>query len=275
MAGINDSPGWKALFDAKPALRRSVYNIVLCLSTDGVNPFRSGQHSCWPIVFKVLNLPPELASRTDLLILAGVVHGPRKPKSFQAYNLLLVDEMLDLRMGVDTTSPDGTQTLTFYGELACHSCDLPANGLLSEQQTSGAHWGCIKCYLEGRTQHNRQLYGQVRRYLPPAADHPYRTDPSFGDQEGRPTPEKRDIVSTLNAAKYAQQQQDRGADIKAYSGRTKGVRGECQLQRLGYDYVLNSLWDVVHVFKELVKKVTRDTHTHTHTNTHTHRSCCT
>ena len=107
MAGISDSPGWKALFDAKPALRRSAYNVILCLSTDGVNPFRSGQHSCWPIVFKVLNLPPELASRTDLLILAGVVHGPRKPKSFQAYNLLLVDEMLDLRAGVDATSPEG------------------------------------------------------------------------------------------------------------------------------------------------------------------------
>ena len=253
MKSIADSPAWKALFDAKPNLRQGLYNIILCLSTDGVNPFRSGQHSCWPVVFKVLNLPPELSSRTDLLVLAAVVHGPRKPKTFQAYNLMIADELLDLREGVKTTSPDGRVTVTFTGELANHSCDLPANGLVTEQQTTGAKWGCLKCLIAGRTKHNRQVYGMARRYLPD--DHPYRTDTTFGDAEIRPPPAKRTLADTVNAATFAQTQRDRGAAPKAYTDRSKGVRGNCELTRLGYDYVLNSLWDIVHVLKELVKKV--------------------
>ena len=126
-------------------------------------------------------------------------------------------------------------------------CHLPVH------TPPGAKWGCLKCLLAGCTKHRRQVYAAARRYLPD--DHPYRTDPTFGDAELRSPPAKRTIADTVNAAKYAQTQRDRGAKPKAYTDRSKGVRGNCELNRLGYDYVLNSLWDIVHVLKELVKKV--------------------
>jgi hypothetical protein len=216
MKGIHDSPAWHKYLKDNPKFgTQSVYDVLLCLSTDGVNPFRSGTHSLWPICVKVLNLQPLLASRTSLLLLAGIVHGPRKPKDFQAYNLMIVDEALTLQRGVRSVSPDGTSSCVFRGDLFNHSCDLPANGLLTNQQCVGAHWGCLKCLIEGRTVLNRQLYGQARRYLPP--QHPFRTDPSFGPPELRPPPPRRTITDTVRHAVYAERQAQIGKPAPADS----------------------------------------------------------
>jgi hypothetical protein len=84
---------------------------MLGYGTDGVNPWRSGFYSMWPLVVKVLNLGPQHASTTELLILAGVVHGPRKPKSLQCYQLLIADEMEGGRQGIDAISPNGKEFL--------------------------------------------------------------------------------------------------------------------------------------------------------------------
>ena len=74
-------------------------------STDGVNPWQGSQYSMWPIVFKVLNLPPHLASRTDLLLLAGVIHGPRSPSDLSPYLMVVLDEMMEGMQGLTVTNP--------------------------------------------------------------------------------------------------------------------------------------------------------------------------
>lgn len=247
---IHQSPEWKAAFERNPWLKSSAYNVLLCMSTDGVNPFRSGQHSCWPIAFKVLNLPPDMASRTDLLILAGIIHGPRKPKIFQAYNLLIVDEILELRRGIISTC--GPISVTFRGDMICHSCDLPAHSLVMNQSSVGAHWGCLKCMLRGRTVCRRQAYGQVRRYLP--TDHRFRTDPGFGEPEVRLAPEARTGAGTEAAATLAAVQFAANTP-KSQAVDTRGVLGECELRRLHYDYTNGAMIDPAHVAKDVMKKV--------------------
>jgi len=42
----------------------------------------------WPLLFKVLNLPPHLASQTNLLLLGGIIHGPTAPSNIQPYLLV-------------------------------------------------------------------------------------------------------------------------------------------------------------------------------------------
>jgi hypothetical protein len=202
MSSVKDSPGWFDAVAGDANMASSVYNILLAYSTDGVNPFRSGQYTLWPMVMKVLNLPPSSASSTALIILAGVVHGPKKPKSMQAYQLCVADE---LRAAYDNpvtaVSPDGMQTIRYRVKLLLHSCDGPANGLVSNQQCSGATWGCIKCLLEGKSSLHRMLYGEVRRWLP--LDHPYRTDPDFGEPELRAAPARRTLEDALAVAQLA------------------------------------------------------------------------
>jgi hypothetical protein len=197
----------------------SLFSIVLAYSTDGVNPFRSGQYSLWPLVFKVLNLPPSLASNTGLLILGGLIHGPRKPKSMQAYQLLVADELIVGGQGLTTTSPDGKTEATFRTKLILHSCDGPANGAVTNQQVAGAYYGCVSCEICGKRECGRILYGGVRRWLP--LDHPYRTDPAFGPPEHRMAPSKRDLTTVRLSGALAQISLQAGRTIKEVTNLTK------------------------------------------------------
>ena len=172
-----------------------------------------------PLSLKVLNLPPSLASSTPLLILAGVIHGPKKPKSIQAYQLMVADEVqLSYKFTSTAELGDGVR-LKFRAKLALHSCDGPANCLCSNQQGAGAKFGCVRCKLEGRTSLGRVLYGCVRRCLPP--DHPYRTDPSLGEEESRPPPPQRTLQQTIGQGLVAEYKTALKVPIKDWSEETE------------------------------------------------------
>jgi hypothetical protein len=182
----------------------SLFNVLLGYSTDGVNPFRSGQYTLWPLTVKVLNLPPTFASSTPLLILAGVIHGPKKPKSLQAYQLALADEIAvgyRYRFGVRSVDPATKREIWFRTKLALHSCDGPANCLAANMQGAGAYYGCIRCEICGYRVLNRVQYGQIRRWLP--LDHAYRFDPHFGEQETRESPPNRKLENVLKVGAFA------------------------------------------------------------------------
>ena len=160
----------------------------------------------------------------------------------------MVDEVMVLRGGVRSTYQG--RSLVFRGDLLCHSCDLPAHSLVNNQQSVGAKWGCMKCMLEGRTECRRQVYGEVRRWLP--AEHPYRTDNSFGLHELRPAPERRTNKATCEAAVIADRQSPPGFDAVVD---TKGVKGRCALDELSYDYTAGTHFDTAHMIKENIRKV--------------------
>jgi hypothetical protein len=61
------------------------------------------------MMFEVLNLPPHLTNKTQVLILAGVTHGPKEPKSLSPILVLLVEELIDLDRGVELTDPNNTE----------------------------------------------------------------------------------------------------------------------------------------------------------------------
>ena len=79
MFGVRDAPVWRKVLKENPLFAQATWKIMLMFSTDGVSPYKAGVYSMWPLIFKVMNLIPQLASKTDLLLLAGIIHGPHEP----------------------------------------------------------------------------------------------------------------------------------------------------------------------------------------------------
>jgi hypothetical protein len=172
-------------------------------------------------------------------------------------------------------SPCGTKSITIHTKLLLHSCDGPGNGLVSGQQVAGATHGCVLCDIKGSTRLGRVLYGQVRRFLPPA--HPMRTDPRYGPPELRAAPELRKIEDAREQAAVAdirvaarEERADIGArtkvslspivfDVNEPRPSRQGYVESCALgpsavEGLGYDYLKGARMDIVHTIKSVVGK---------------------
>jgi hypothetical protein len=115
----------------------------------------------------------------------------------------------------NTESPCGTKSITIHTCLCCHSCDGPANGLVSGQQVAGATHGCVVCDICGRTVLGGVRYGGARRYLP--VNHPTRLDPAYGAAELRPPPRQRTIAEA--------RRQGATADVRAAAGEARDAIG--------------------------------------------------
>ncbi|XP_006599934.1 uncharacterized protein [Glycine max] len=103
-----DSPQWKAIdrlyldFGAEPR------NLRLGLATDGMNPFGtlSTNHSSWPVLLFIYNLPPWLCMKRKYVMLSLMIVGPRQPgNDIDAYLRPLIDNLRKLwEERVDNTS---------------------------------------------------------------------------------------------------------------------------------------------------------------------------
>jgi hypothetical protein len=60
-----------------PFLKQDCRNVVFGLATDGFNPFghNSASHSTWPVVLILYNMPPEMAIKSQNLMLSMIVPG--------------------------------------------------------------------------------------------------------------------------------------------------------------------------------------------------------
>ena len=150
-----EHPGWKGVLGA--------------LCTDGVNPFKGSQYSIWPFMWKILNYSPVLASRTDKIILIGVIHGPRSPPSLQPVLRLIVEELVALWNGVHVATAVG-----MFAHEVLKACmflvvgDYPALSKLRLQQDAGSLCGCMFCHLRGESKPGLQrvTYSMGNRLLP-------------------------------------------------------------------------------------------------------------
>jgi hypothetical protein len=127
MDSIHDSPAWQQLVRDDPQFAAVATNIVGAYSTDGVNPYKHSNHSMWPQLWKVLNYGPRDASRTALVIMFGLVHGPSSPTSLQAVLRLLVEELHVLWLGVPVAHPtEGGRSEVMRAVLMLVVGDYPA-----------------------------------------------------------------------------------------------------------------------------------------------------
>lgn len=87
--------------------------VVLGFNTDGVNPYHGSnmKYSCWPMIFTIFNLPRFIRTKSDALMLFGVIPsrdvrlgtGPEPTRrrapiepDLHIYQTLMVDELLSL-----------------------------------------------------------------------------------------------------------------------------------------------------------------------------------
>jgi hypothetical protein len=131
-------------------------NIVIQVNGDGFQPFDGIQHSMTPFVLMILNLPENLRHKSEYLLLAGLVPGPKEPKDWNTYLKMLVDELKRLwEVGFTFRDPclpvqagdEPVQLTTVFVKLLNVCADLPALGHILKQQIAGAYHGCIKCHI--------------------------------------------------------------------------------------------------------------------------------
>lgn len=80
-------------------------DIALGLSTDGFGPFKKRNKTAWPIIIFNYNLPPKERFRKENVISLGTIPGPKKPADMDSFLWPLVQELLQLEIGVSAFDP--------------------------------------------------------------------------------------------------------------------------------------------------------------------------
>lgn len=150
-------------------LESNSIHLAFALSTDGVQLYKSTSVSLWPVYLMLLNLPVEVCSNQNNIILAGVWVGHTKPPM----EILLEPVLLTLEQfsseGFQIKVPSGMVMIT--GKLVMCIFDLPAKvPVLCAKQFNG-EYGCSICLHPGK-----RLPNNARVYLPNL--HPERTHDS-------------------------------------------------------------------------------------------------
>ncbi|CAN6581586.1 unnamed protein product [Malus baccata var. baccata] len=143
-----DSPAWKHLDNIYPDFASEIRNVRLGLASDGFNPFGKmrNDHSTWPVVLSVYNLPPWMCMKQPNLLLSLLIPGPRSPgKDIDVYMRPLIDELNELwEVGTPTYDAYSNQSFTMKAAVLWTISYFPAYGMLSGWSTHG-YKACPHC----------------------------------------------------------------------------------------------------------------------------------
>ena len=92
-----DSSQWKTIDRLYPDFVDYPRNVRLGLASDGMNPFGnlSTNHSSWPVLLMIYNLPHWLCMKRKYIMLCIMIAGPRQPRN--DINMYLTSLIEDLR----------------------------------------------------------------------------------------------------------------------------------------------------------------------------------
>lgn len=119
-------------------------DIALGLSTDGFAPFKKRKHTCWPLILFNYNLPPEIRFLIQHIICIGVIPGPKKPKDFDSFLWLIVEELLELSAGVRAFDVTTETMFALRAFLILVFGDMPAISMVMRMK---GHNGIIPCRM--------------------------------------------------------------------------------------------------------------------------------
>ena len=118
-----------------------VRNLRLGLCTDGMNPFGnlSSQHSTWPVLLVIYNLPPWLCMKRKYIMLSLLISGPKQPgNDIDVYLAPLVEDLRKMwDEGVSVFDAYANEEFTLRAMLLCTVNDFPAYGNLSGYKNKG------------------------------------------------------------------------------------------------------------------------------------------
>ena len=80
-------------------------DVALGFSTDGFGPFKRRNKTAWPLIIFNYNIPPKERFRKEHIISLGTIPGPKKPADMDSFLWPLVQELLQLEIGVSAFDP--------------------------------------------------------------------------------------------------------------------------------------------------------------------------
>ena len=152
-------------------------DIALGLSTDGFAPFKRRDTTCWPIILFNYNLPPEIRFLKGCCIRVGTVPGPKKPWDWDSFSWPLVEELIQLEVGVLAFDAISKSNFLLHAYLILAFGDIPAMSLIMRMKGQNGISPCRICEIKGVRFESRTHYVPLRRDNIPRAD-PLRYDPS-------------------------------------------------------------------------------------------------
>ena len=169
MADIWDSPLWKSEFLDNAEMKKAFKALALTACTDGASPFKRKAHTFWPIALECPSLPAHIRHTLFASHLLTIIPGQWKPKDFQPFLEILVNELMSLYwMGIEANIPGHgvhnvramlIQWLGDYPAL-CSSCNV------AEKAHCSACWRCKLLGRNGPGKKNAIFPGFYREVRP-------------------------------------------------------------------------------------------------------------
>ena len=147
-------------------------DIALGLSTDGFAPFKRRNKTCWPIILFNYNLPPEIRFQKKYCIHIATVPGPKKPWDWDSFCWPLVQELIQLELGVKTFDVISQTFFLLHAYLILVFGDIPAVALVMRMKGQNGIKPCRICNIEGVRFQSRTNYVPLRRDKIPGARPP-------------------------------------------------------------------------------------------------------
>jgi hypothetical protein len=147
-------------------------DIALGLATDGFAPFRRRKATTWPLIVYNYNLPPEIRFRKEYILCIGVVPGPKKPKDMDSFLYPLVEELLQMAVGIRAFDVLQSSLFALHAYLIVVSGDIPALTMLLNIKGHNAFSPCRACKITGvqaPSQKVKTYYVPLSRHQPLSA----------------------------------------------------------------------------------------------------------
>jgi hypothetical protein len=124
-------------------------NIALGLSTDGYAPFKRWKKTAWPLLLFNYNLPPDIRFHDENILFLGVIPGPNKPHDFDSFIWPLLEELLQLEMGVDTWDSLEKKTFKLRAFLLIVFGNIPTVSMVMRMKGHNGRCPCRFCKIVG------------------------------------------------------------------------------------------------------------------------------
>ncbi|XP_074351607.1 uncharacterized protein LOC141690732 [Apium graveolens] len=168
-----------------PEFAAEARNLRLALSSDGFNPFHGpgSDHSTWPVLLSIYNLPPWLCMKRKYIMLSLLISGPNQPgNDIDVYLQPLIEDLQKLWHGKQVYDAFKKESFILRGILLWTISDYPALGNLSGNIIKGYN-ACVVCVDKTKATrlatYKKTVVMRHRRWLP--RNHPYRRQKSAFD----------------------------------------------------------------------------------------------
>ena len=122
-------------------------DIALGLSTDGFCPFKRRNKAAWPLILFNYNLPPEERFLKKNIISLGSI--PKKPLDLDSFLWPLVQELLQLAIGVSAFDALSREIFLLHAFLIVVFGDIPAVSMIMRMKGHNAIAPCRMCEIRG------------------------------------------------------------------------------------------------------------------------------